>query len=54
MSDKFKPRQQKLPRNWEVVDMLLGRKGGPHKDRRDKRSRRDRDWKDEVREYVTR
>lgn len=39
MSDKIKPRQQKLPkqRNLIVRDMIQRNGGGVHRDKRDKR-----------------
>ncbi len=37
MGSKVKPRQQKLPRNIIVRDMVTHSKGGPMKDRREKR-----------------
>lgn len=37
MSQKVKPRQMRKPRNQVVLDMILNTKGGPHKDRREKR-----------------
>lgn len=41
-----KARKQIKVRNTDVVDMITGRKGGPHKDRRDKRQNnpKNRDW----------
>jgi hypothetical protein len=37
MGSKIKPRQQKLPRNFIAKDMGSSHKGGPMKNRRDKR-----------------
>ena len=41
--ERRKPRK---PRNLEVLEMILTRKGGPHRDRREKRSSnpRNREW----------
>lgn len=47
-------REQKKPRNQEVVDMLLHCKGEAHSDKRDKRDKRNREWKDEVRDHLNR
>lgn len=38
MSSKVKPRQQRKPRNYDVVAAITHFKGGPMKDRREKRS----------------
>lgn len=37
MSDKIKHRQQRKPRNAIVEDMILNTKGGPMRDRRERR-----------------
>lgn len=37
MSSKVKPRQQRKPRNYDVVNAIIHHKGGPMRDRRDKR-----------------
>lgn len=37
MGAKIKPRQQRKPRSLITRDMILHNKGGPHKDRREKR-----------------
>jgi hypothetical protein len=48
MGSKFKPRQQRKPRSMVAKDMILTRKGGPMKDKRDKRSQQQEDsWKRE-------
>lgn len=47
MGNKFKPRQMKNPRNHEVVSMLLGCKGGPMKNKADKRVNR-KSWKKDL------
>lgn len=54
MGDKFKPRQQRTPkkaRNAIVKDMILNTKGGPMRDRRDRRPNDARnmriDWEDD-------
>ena len=41
-----KARKQIKVRNMDVVEMILGRKGGPHKDKREKRSNnpKNREW----------
>ncbi len=41
-----KARKQIKVRNTDVVEMITGRKGGPHKDRRDKRQNnpKNQDW----------
>lgn len=46
MGGKFKPRQQKTPRNAIVEDMLLTRKGGPMRDRRERRPKDARNFQD--------
>ncbi len=48
MSKKIKVRKKKKPRSNLVVDMILTRKGGQHKDKRDKRNKRETEWRDEV------
>jgi len=37
MSQKIKPRQQRKPRNMVAYDAIFNHKGGPHRDRREKR-----------------
>lgn len=46
MSSKIKPRQQKLPRNIIARDMITHNKGGPMRDKRDKRNNnpRNKNW----------
>lgn len=52
MGSKIKPRQQRKPRSYITRDMILNNKGGPHKDKREKRGKADRDWQDEIREHT--
>ena len=40
MGSKVKPRQRRKPRNMEVLNMLTTRKGGPMRDKREKRVNR--------------
>jgi len=48
MSQKIKPRQQKKPRNYIAMDAILHYKGGPMRDRREKRTRNPRkSWETE-------
>lgn len=56
MSDKIKPRHERTPkrRNYEQIQMMRQYPhGGPMRDRRDKRGKRDREWQQEVREYTS-
>jgi hypothetical protein len=49
MSNKFKPRQQKKPRSLVNKDMILTRKGGPMRDRRDRKPlEQKREWQKEY------
>ena len=52
MSDKIKHRQQRRPRHQEINEIMMGRKGGPMKDKRDKRCKRENEWKEEIRNTV--
>lgn len=50
MGSKIKPRQQKKPRNYVARDMIINGtgKGGPMRDRRDRRSKDARNsWRKE-------
>lgn len=47
MGAKIKHRQTRLPRNHQLKENILAGKGGPHKDRRDKRGKRDNLWQDD-------
>ncbi len=48
MASKLRKRKQKKPRDLIVLGMILTRKGGPMKDRREKRNKN----KDEILERV--
>jgi hypothetical protein len=53
MGAKFGHRQSRKPnkvRSILVKEMLLNNKGGPHKDKRDKRSKRDNQWRSDEEE----
>ena len=47
---RVKPRQERKPRNWTVVNMIIGTKGGPFENKANKRRRqkaddwRNQDW----------
>jgi hypothetical protein len=43
MGQKIKHRQVKKPRNLDVKDMILNTKGGPMRDRRDRRAKENED-----------
>ena len=47
MGKKIKVRKPKKPRSTLVIDAIR-RKGGTHKDKRDKRNKREDEWKKEV------
>lgn len=48
MSSKIKPRQQRKPRNYDVVDAIINHNGGPMKNNKDKRKSNPRNsWKKE-------
>jgi len=40
------------PRNWDVVHMIVGLKGGPHSDKRNKRGKKDRQWRNELNDFL--
>lgn len=51
MGNKIKPRQQRKPRSYITRDMILNSKGGPMRDRRDRRPKDKRkswekDWEE--------
>jgi hypothetical protein len=48
MGKKFKPRQQKKPRSLITRDMILNNKGGPMRDRRERRPKEDED----IRKFI--
>jgi hypothetical protein len=48
MGSKFKPRQQKKPRSFITRDMILNNKGGPMRDRRDRRAKE----RDDIRNFI--
>ena len=47
MSSKIKVRKQNKPRNLVVRDMILNTKGGAHTDKRNRRGKQDKAWKNE-------
>ena len=51
MGSKIKPRQQRKPRNYVVMEMIVNAKGGPMRDKRERRPREDRDVRRHVREW---
>lgn len=48
MGQKFKPRQQKKPRSLITRDMILNNKGGPMRDRRDRRAKE----REDIRNFI--
>jgi len=45
---KFKPRQQRKPRNWIAVAAIIDCKGGAHENRKEKRQGNKRkNWRNE-------
>lgn len=48
MGQKFKPRQQKKARSLITRDMILNSKGGPMRDRRDRRAKE----REDVRNFI--
>jgi len=48
MGQKFKPRQQKKPRSLITRDMILNNKGGPMRDRRDRRAKE----REDIRHFI--
>ena len=48
MGQKFKPRQQKKARSLITRDMILNNKGGPMRDRRDRRPKE----REDIRHFI--
>lgn len=48
MGQKFKPRQMKKPRSLVTKEMILNSKGGPMRDRRDRRPKE----REDIRRFI--